>query len=377
MYVTCNYGARDDFQVQLAIDGAGLLEQCFVEYNNRIIKYLNLPRKPVNINSLSMCLSVTLSDIISKSSKKIGRNNYYDWVFISQMLGELTSKYAIKNNLNVFSELYTANSSFKNVKNKKILFQTHPYAPSLRDLYSIVDEDEQFSKYPISTELEMINKYDSMLDDPAHNANSIFCASTFTKNTLTSNGIDCNIKVVPYGVDTNIFKKTIKTNENFSVVYIGQNASRKNISNLLLAWKKFDKSFSELHIIGKDFEPKIDGNIHFHGRLSTTSMVDIISSSSFLILPSYAEGFGLVLLQSLAVGTPVIANINSGFYDLNSNLQCGIEIYGFDSESILNSLVKSYDVFNSSNYNVLCNSSLENAHYFSWARFRQQISENI
>jgi glycosyltransferase involved in cell wall biosynthesis len=51
----------------------------------------------------------------------------------------------------------------------------------------------------------------------------------------------------------------------------------------------------------KDFVIEIDG-------LSTPALRQILSGARALLMPSFAEGFGIPIIEALAVGTPVIAS---------------------------------------------------------------------
>ena len=85
----------------------------------------------------------------------------------------------------------------------------------------------------------------------------------------------------------------------------------------------------------------------------------------------------LVLLQSLACGTPVISTDNSGFFDINNYAQCGISIDGHSSNDIYHSLIKAYDIYKSGYYSSLLNNCYHISNFFTWQRFRNGIKELI
>ncbi len=47
--------------------------------------------------------------------------------------------------------------------------------------------------------------------------------------------------------------------------------------------------------------------IKYVGRVSDSEKLRLLKESSLLVLPSSAEGFGLVLIESLSCGTPFVA----------------------------------------------------------------------
>jgi glycosyltransferase involved in cell wall biosynthesis len=64
-------------------------------------------------------------------------------------------------------------------------------------------------------------------------------------------------------------------------------------------------------------------NVRFRGRISDRSQWNIISSYDLLILPSRWDGFGLVILEAMAVGKPVIVSVEAGISSYVEAAQCG------------------------------------------------------
>ena len=52
---------------------------------------------------------------------------------------------------------------------------------------------------------------------------------------------------------------------------------------------------------------KLEKKVEFLGRISDKEKIQLLASSSCLVLPSMAEGWGVVLTEAAAVGTPSIA----------------------------------------------------------------------
>ncbi|MEL7669256.1 glycosyltransferase [Methanobacterium sp.] len=137
-------------------------------------------------------------------------------------------------------------------------------------------------------------------------------------------------------VNGNFRRKYGIKNEEKIILYLGRIDSTKGINILLESFKDltFEMENVKLVIVGPD-----------HGYLSTlknlirkfhiTDKVDIIGplygtdkleayvDSNLLVYPSYYEIFGLVPLESLLCGTPVIVTDNCGCSDLINSLGCG------------------------------------------------------
>jgi L-malate glycosyltransferase len=115
--------------------------------------------------------------------------------------------------------------------------------------------------------------------------------------------------------------------EKISVVMINNGfTTLKNVSIGILAFENFQLEFtnSELHLYGNSFSKneeayswclnsKIDiKNIHFHGNCHFNELMLNLSKADIFLHTSKEESFGMVLVEAMAMGIPVIAGINSG-----------------------------------------------------------------
>lgn len=175
------------------------------------------------------------------------------------------------------------------------------------------------------------------------NKNGIFLTvSNATKQKMIRElGInEEKIFVVPNGVNFKAIRETVKfeerKNEEFKrVIYVGRLVKYKNIEHLLYLVKSLKRELNVfLDIVGSGNELErlkklskklhIDKNVNFHGFIKDRSKVyKMIYKADALINPSYFEGFGMVLLEALAVGTPVIAyNLEAYKEFLINNVNC-------------------------------------------------------
>ena len=101
--------------------------------------------------------------------------------------------------------------------------------------------------------------------------------------------------------------------------------TRKNVSSLLEAFAKFRVGFpdAQLALAGQDYEPDgrawqwarsagiLDG-VQFCGPLPPGEVASFMSDLDLFVHPSLEESFGMVLVEALAVGVPVVAGERSG-----------------------------------------------------------------
>ena len=117
------------------------------------------------------------------------------------------------------------------------------------------------------------------------------------------------------------------SNDRISVAMINNGFTKlKNVSIGILAFKQFclEYSNSELHLFGSGFEnngvafnwclkSNIDiNNIKFHGEIHFNQLMKELSMLDIFLHTSKEESFGMVLVEAMAMGIPVIAGINSG-----------------------------------------------------------------
>jgi glycosyltransferase involved in cell wall biosynthesis len=60
----------------------------------------------------------------------------------------------------------------------------------------------------------------------------------------------------------------------------------------------------------------LNGRVHFTGPLPRPELARRMAGASVLVLPSYSEGFGRVVLEAMATGTPVIGSRVGGIPEL-------------------------------------------------------------
>jgi glycosyltransferase involved in cell wall biosynthesis len=124
-----------------------------------------------------------------------------------------------------------------------------------------------------------------------------------------------NIVQIPHSVDTLTFKPGNKIKK-FTVLYVGRLIEEKGILDILKIAKEL--SYIEFRFAGSGpLENKIKNvnlkNVKFLGYVKDRKKVALLfSNSNVFILNSYAipkweELYGIVLLEALASGTPVIA----------------------------------------------------------------------
>jgi glycosyltransferase involved in cell wall biosynthesis len=128
------------------------------------------------------------------------------------------------------------------------------------------------------------------------------------------------------------------------MIFVGRMEPVKNIDYSLEIFTMLKKKelISNFHLIGNGSElsrlRKIyddDQNVYFHKNASHNNIVDYLKRSKILILTSFSEGFGNVVLEAMLCKTLVVVTPVSDMQDIIGNDERGILIDYNDKESNL------------------------------------------
>ena len=153
-------------------------------------------------------------------------------------------------------------------------------------------------------------------------AAKILALSQYTAEAIIKRyGLPCQkVEILPYPIDTRIFCPTGNMKNGNYILCVGRiNDPRKNIKMLLKAFQSVaeKKKDVKLFIIGDEptkdlqnelYQLSLEGRVIFKGRiLDKQTFVEYYQNALFFVLPSLQEGLGIVVLEALACGIPVVA----------------------------------------------------------------------
>lgn len=188
--------------------------------------------------------------------------------------------------------------------------------------------------------------------------NTPIITSQSTKEDLLRIGIaERNIHVVNYGVDRNVYKLTNKKSSYPHVFYLGRLKRFKGVHFLIKAMKHVVNEIpdAKLSIVGNgdaDYENELkqlrdDLNLRkntvfykFGLEDSLFQKVKIMQEAWTLAYPSTREGFGLVVIEANACGTPTIATDVPGLKDTVKNCETGILVPPRNVEALAESIMQ-------------------------------------
>lgn len=137
------------------------------------------------------------------------------------------------------------------------------------------------------------------------------------------------IKIIPLGFDQENFKVLDQEAKhdfqdkmelpNHYLLYVGRLETKKNIQNLIRAYKKTNHqwplvlagragNFGYQEIVSLAQDPEIKNNVILLGYVNQRNYEKLIASAEAFIFPSKFEGFGIPLLEAMASGTPIVCS---------------------------------------------------------------------
>ncbi len=390
-------GARDHYQLPLALAEGDLLDSLItdlylpldVAWVRQIIRgnfrQLAYKRYQAGLKSqqVTSLLSAFGASLISQAySRALPRFNRTK----DTLLGRATRARAIERRSAIFTYSYYARSAFAQPFDElpyRFLFQVHPNTYGARRLLS-----EELSLVPQGA-ASLRREYELSLSDEQYaefaqetaSANGLVVASSFTAQMLVNEGIPRErIFVTPYGVDLTRFsprQSAPDPTQPLTIMFLGQLVQRKGLSYLLEAIRLLKTRQVRLLLCGHGF---VDHDLlsyyadvpqELHLGRPYSEVLDLMRGSDVFVFPSLLEGFGLVLLESMACGVPIIASTNTVAPDLIDQGKQGFIVPIRSPETIAERLDWAID--HRAELAAMGNAAAARAQRFTWEHFREQV----
>lgn len=187
----------------------------------------------------------------------------------------------------------------------------------------LLEEEGRLHNLPMDLAPEWIIEKEDL---EFHAADRVMVLSQAAKRSLIEEGIGAEkIFVNPCGVELSWFSPVEKKeDEIFRIIYCGNLGPRKGVHYLLQAFSELKLDSAELWLIGSAPDPSFgrliaqhgSEKVRFLGTFPQNELRQIYAKGSVFVLPSLADGFGMVVPQAMACGLPVIVTRNVGAADI-------------------------------------------------------------
>ncbi|UDG81349.1 Lipopolysaccharide core biosynthesis protein RfaG [Candidatus Profftia lariciata] len=145
----------------------------------------------------------------------------------------------------------------------------------------------------------------------------------------------------------NIYRKKNGINENdYLVLQVGSDFTRKGVDRTIIAFAALPNNIrckSVLFIVGQDNNKhykklvrKLSGKLNIYLFLGRYDVSELMIAADILLHPAYQEAAGIVLIEAIALGLPVITTSICGYAHYINKACCGIVIQEPYKQHILN-----------------------------------------
>ena len=259
------------------------------------------------------------------------------------------------------------------------------YSPRFSPIPTLISiMDLAFLKFPQTFLKRDLIKLKAWTKSSAKKATHIFTISESSKADIQKHyGIPANKITVAYpGVKSS--QPKLKPPYANYLLYLGTLQPRKNLENLIKAFSQLSNKSIKLVIAGKKgwlYQPlfnlvkklDIQSRIIFTGFVSDQKAATLIKHAKSLILPSFYEGFGIPVVQAMALGTPVIVSHNSSLIEIVDS--AGIYIKApFGSKQIKQGIIEVLSLTQEQKKQLILKAK-NRARQFTWQKTGQTILE--
>jgi phosphatidylinositol alpha-mannosyltransferase len=172
--------------------------------------------------------------------------------------------------------------------------------------------------------------FEPVLEQYFRKIHGLIAVSSVARDCVAKYFPDGHYRIIPNGIDTSRFRPDIQPIDMLKdfypkILFVGRFEPRKGLKYLLMAFPDIIKEFpdAKLVIVGEGFlehyyrqyiEGHIKDHVIFVGRVSPEDLPRYYASCDIYSSPATgAESFGIVLLEAMASGKPIVASDIPGY----------------------------------------------------------------
>jgi glycosyltransferase involved in cell wall biosynthesis len=165
------------------------------------------------------------------------------------------------------------------------------------------------------------------------------------------NGVDVSKYAKPVDVQATRTKWKVLPGEKL-ITAVGRLTSQKGFDDLIRAYPEIRKSVpgSRLLVMGEGYmreeletlaeNVRVKGTTTFAGFVSDSDVIDAIKSSDVIAIPSRFEPFGIIALEAMAGGTPIVVSKVGGLAEIVEDAVDGLEVEPNNPSSLAKATVR-------------------------------------
>jgi len=411
------YGARDNYEIPVALHEEGLLELLVTDHYgadgviNRLGRGKALRSHPdLTAGKVRGSLGLTLARFVAA---RVWRDAELQNHLTDRALSRKIARTARRREAHVLTyEPYAVPrppGGFPDGR-KQIIFYYHPHVDMEDSIYR--EDEARWPKFHENSGL-LASPWRRRTADAWKQADLVLCASSFTKQSLVAAGMEEERGVVvPYGTaqpKAEVTKVTSSVTSSGSLVtgppaqgtygserdggqvsgfnlgalkllFVGRNPLRKGLHHLLMAWNTAEKRQGDLLTIVCAAKPlemqrlvKGRDDVRWLYSVSGEELGRLYAEADALVVPSLCEGFGHVYLEAMGRGCAVVGTRNSALPDIGDETQGVFTVDVGDAEGLAR-LISDASA-DPVTLRRTSEAARKRASEFTWERFRQELVE--
>lgn len=311
----------------------------------------------------------------------LGKHGPIDWVYTS------LDRHVAHHHLSDINAVYAyedgAATTFATAKQQGILCLYD--LPILFYKMARAIQQQEAEEFPeLASSLQAVQELDWKLqrkEQEIQLADHIFVASSITQASLLQEGVSAEkISVIPYGAPIEYFQPSPKPDSTFRALFVGRVGARKGVHYLIQAWQKLRLSQAELMLVGVNEFPEtwlhgLPDTVCYVPSVPHTQLNRYYSNASVFVFPSLVEGFGLVLLEAMACGIPVITTPNTAGPDIVTDGVEGFIVPIRDPETLQQKIEWCYN--HPTELAEMGQAARRKAEQLTWKLYQQQLSAKV
>ncbi|MBV9121156.1 MAG: glycosyltransferase family 4 protein, partial [Chloroflexi bacterium] len=218
-------------------------------------------------------------------------------------------------------------------------------------------------------------------------------AVSSTARRFVENYFPGEYSIIPNGIDLEWWQRPVKPVERFAdgrpnILFLGRLENRKGLKYLIRAFEQVRREIPRARLIvagdGRlraGFERYVwshdlEGDVFFTGFIQPDERPRYFATADVYCAPSTGqESFGIVLLEAMACGRPIIASNIDGYREVVTNRREGLLVPVRDSDSLASALVEL--LASPSRRQELAEEGLRTVQEYSWDKVARHILDYI
>jgi glycosyltransferase involved in cell wall biosynthesis len=207
-------------------------------------------------------------------------------------------------------------------------------------------------------------------------------------NVVRWYGVSPNrIEVIPNGVELERFVgrgDRLNLGGDPCILYLGALSKAKGLDILIkaIARLRLELPRIELHLVGSThLEPGdefrlqakkecVESHVFFYDWASQSMVPRFLKSADICVFPSRLEGFGIIILEAMAAGAPLIASDIGSFREILANGKNGMLFKAGSADALSEAILSLYQ--NHGLRKKLADAALEAAKAYSWKNIAER-----